>query len=89
MKDTFPILLTREQQQRRLPRRVPWSAVEPAREQALRNHDQTLERLAQRGGLCPRELLTALRGHGLRMLATHEDAEAALKRIAAGEDWRG
>jgi hypothetical protein len=77
-----------EQRQRGLPRSVPWSVAEQAREQAYRNHEQTLERLAQRGGLCPRELLTALRGHGLRLFATEADAEAALLRIAAGEDWR-
>ena len=38
------------------PRTVPWSFVEPHREQAERNHDQTLERLNERGGLDPVEL---------------------------------
>lgn len=44
---TFPILHTRES--------IPWEAIEPHREQAKRNHCQTLERLAERGGLTWRE----------------------------------
>ena len=43
----------------RWPRSVPWSFVEPLRERAMQNHDQTLERLAERGGLCPTELWLA------------------------------
>lgn len=39
---------------------VPWELVEPARAQAMHNHDQTLERLAERGGLDPVELYGAL-----------------------------
>ena len=39
---------------------VPWSVVEPHREQAQRNHDQTLERLAERGGLGIEELTAIL-----------------------------
>lgn len=35
---------------------VPWGLVEPFNKSALRNHDQTLERLAERGGLSPQEL---------------------------------
>ena len=38
------------------PRSVPWSLVEPHRAQAEANHSQTLERLAERGGLSPSEL---------------------------------
>jgi hypothetical protein len=30
---------------------IPWEAIEPHRAQAYRNHYQTLERLAKRGGL--------------------------------------
>lgn len=37
-------------------RSVPWSLVEPLRERCARIHDQTLERLAERGGLGPEEL---------------------------------
>lgn len=41
------------------PRDVPWAFVEAFRKQAEANHDQTLERLAQRGGLCPSEMWLA------------------------------
>ena len=39
-----------------LPASVPWSVVAPHEAQAKRNHDQTLERLAERGGLSPEEM---------------------------------
>ena len=35
---------------------VPWELVEPLRARCLRVHDQTLERLAKRGGLGLQEL---------------------------------
>ena len=41
---------------------IPWSLMEPGREQAMRNHNQTLERLAERGGLDPVEAVGALLG---------------------------
>jgi pyrroloquinoline quinone (PQQ) biosynthesis protein C len=41
---------------------VPWSFVERGRKQAENNHYQTLERLAERGGLSPAELAAALLG---------------------------
>lgn len=44
------------------PTSVPWSIVEPHREQALRNHGQTLERLAERGGLGWAELFAVMAG---------------------------
>lgn len=41
---------------------IPWSLIEPHRKRAEYNHcGQTLERLAQRGGLSPRETLVAIR----------------------------
>jgi hypothetical protein len=64
----------------RWPESLPWSLVEPWREQAEMNHSQTLEVLHSRGGLAPEELWLAAHGHGLR--------SADLKRItesAAGE----
>jgi len=55
----FPIIAPRDNRGRVLggcPESVPWSFVEPHRAQALANHSQTLERLAERGGLAPSEL---------------------------------
>lgn len=34
---------------------IPWALIAPHERQAQSNHSQTLERLAQRGGLCPNE----------------------------------
>ena len=50
----------------RWPRSIPWSLVERWRTQAERNHGQTLERLAERGGLAPEELYLAAHGLALR-----------------------
>ena len=62
----FPVLTDyRTRMQRELPRFVPWEFVEKFREQAEKNHDQTLERLAERGGLDPTEMYLAARGLGL------------------------
>lgn len=48
------------------PRSIPWSIVESWRAAAERNHGQTLERLAERGGLAPNELYLAAHGLDLR-----------------------
>lgn len=42
------------------PDSIPWSLIEPHRKRAMRNHDQTLERLAERGGLSPKEIMCVL-----------------------------
>ena len=91
----FPILLQFdrevEQQLRELscPRSVPWQLVEPAREQAKDNHDQSLEQLASRGGLSPVELVGALRGLRWGELKQLDEVTAArelIKRIEQHDD---
>ncbi len=45
----------------RLPRFIPWELVKAHNRQAIANHGgQTLARLSERGGLCPKELLAVL-----------------------------
>lgn len=44
----------------RCPKSIPWELIEPHEQQALKNHDQTLDRLAQRGGLSPQEMIAVL-----------------------------
>ena len=39
---------------------VPWAMIEPHAKQAYSNHSQTLERLAERGGLSPCEAIAIL-----------------------------
>ena len=41
---------------------IPWHLIAPWEEQAKRNHDQTLERLAERGGLDTNEAYCVMRG---------------------------
>lgn len=54
----FPVLL--EWRDKKLApdclREIPWSAIAPYDDQAQKNHQQSLERLAQRGGLTPIEI---------------------------------
>lgn len=40
----------------RVPKWIPWALVEPHAARARKNHGQTLEQLAARGGLSPFEL---------------------------------
>lgn len=59
------------------PRFIPWEVIEPHREQAQRNHrGQTLERLAERGGLCPVEMVSVLndRPYPFGTSASYHDA---------------
>lgn len=44
------------------PSSIPWKMIEPCEAQAQRNHDQSLTRLAERGGLSPVEAYAVLRG---------------------------
>jgi hypothetical protein len=45
-----------------------WEMIEPHRKQALRNHGQSLERLAERGGCCPEELCAILEDREYRKM---------------------
>ncbi len=59
----FPVIVGQSRLPRavraRWPRSVPWTFAETFREQAKTNHDQTLEELANRGGLGPDEMWLA------------------------------
>lgn len=52
---------------------VPWNFVAPHEAQAQRNHSQTLNRLKDRGGLSPSELLAVLEDRDWKKMS---DAEA-------------
>lgn len=69
-KRRFPILDQQHlppQLRLKLPRFVDWDVVETYERAIERNHDQTLETLAERGGLAPEEIFAA--AHGLRVSA--------------------
>jgi hypothetical protein len=62
MADTFPILRLGNPRARRpdLLMAVPWPLIAPHDAQAVKNHGQTLRRLAERGGLAPYEMCAVL-----------------------------
>ncbi len=47
---------------------IPWSVIGPHEEQAKRNHCQSLEQLARRGGLSPGEAVAVIEGFSWRMI---------------------
>lgn len=61
---------------------VPWSIVEPHREAAMGNHHQTLERLAERGGLSWCELAAVLGDRRWRPLPEAEAKRLVLEGCA-------
>jgi len=48
---------------RGVPDSIPWEAISADEQQARTNHGQSLDALAQRGGLSPYELLAVLFDH--------------------------
>ena len=75
---TFPVL--KQMTRAVMPPSVPWAFAESFRVQAERNHGQTLERLAERGGLCPEEMWLA--AHGQPFSGRHPGEAACI-------DWLG
>lgn len=68
----FPVLMHYDELKRNpdCPRSVPWSRLVPFEGWAKRNHDQSLETLARRGGLDPSEIRCIVEQRGLRELLT-------------------
>lgn len=58
----FPILISYEGTAGPCPRSIPWDVIAPYGRQAEVNHSQTLERLAERGGLSPVEAWLVMHG---------------------------
>ncbi len=83
----FPILRQYQREYRKLysdaRRSVPWAWVALHEEQAKQNHAQTLQRLAERGGLDPGELWAVVHRKRWREAPTPAVAEAWLA------DWDG
>lgn len=65
---------------------VPWSVVAPFEARAQRNHGgQTLERLADRGGLSPTELWCVVHGVGWERRCHNQKAETWVRSILVVE----
>lgn len=67
---------------------VPWDLVAAHRKQAMVNHSQTIERLAERGGLSVIELYYCLREEKVAWdnLVSKETATAYLSKCC--EEWK-
>lgn len=80
----FPVLYGSTLKNALKPKSTPWTFVETFRAQAERNHGQTLEELARRGGLSPVEMWLAAHGRTLResAIVTEETADAWLREQA-------
>jgi hypothetical protein len=68
-------------------REVPWDFIAPHEKQAMRNHDQTLERLAERGGLSPAEMLAAVSGQNGIWIMEKSDQDAYWELLGMVKVW--
>lgn len=73
----FPVLFGhgffREECEREgVPEFVPWAMLEPHEKQAGINHGQSLQRLAERGGLSVCEMVAVLEDRGWRKMSVKE-----------------
>lgn len=57
---------------------IPMTLLEPHERQARRNHGQSLQRLAERGGMSPTEILWLVRGLRWGSTRTQPDDEEQL-----------
>lgn len=79
----FPVLTCHADRARRpeWPQSVPWSFLAPHEEHAKRNHDQSLERLADRGGLDLSEMAAIVEERKWRKM-TDAEIDAFLTTIS-------
>ena len=71
------------------PRTVPWELVRDHDKQAQSNHSQTLERLAQRGGLSPLELWCVVNDMKWHQKGDMTEAKAIeWLRTVKGVEWK-
>ena len=66
---------------------VPWGLVEPHERQALSNHGQSLQRLAERGGLAWSEMLAVIEDREFRWMEPRDAAHAVMARLMPRLIW--
>lgn len=83
----FPVLYSRGERDALsgAPTTVPWSLLAGHEEQASRNHDQSLERLAERGGLDPVEMLAVIENRKWKPMTLHAAVEQLKEAVRAHE----
>lgn len=88
----FPIMISWRGTKGPCPSAIPWEAIAPYEGQAQLNHQQSLERLAERGGLSPLEALMVMTGRNWREIkagdydALEVEACAFLGKIVRDRD---
>lgn len=84
----FPILHPDEygRSQLQCPRSIPWALIEPQDAQAHSNHGQSLERLAERGGLSPSEAVAVIEGRKWRAMENVEAVAELRRHVTAYEE---
>lgn len=82
----FPILMSSSVRACDEIKHIPWSVLEPFAGNAMKNHGQTLERLAQRGGLSAREAVAVIEGRSIGTVGsiTHAAAQLRLRELVGG-----
>jgi hypothetical protein len=63
------------------PSSIPWGAILAHEQQALRNHDQTIECLNQRGGLAPCEAVAVLENRRWKEMPDRNEAVRRLLEL--------
>lgn len=81
MKD-FPIMIDYRGTPGPCPSAIPWEAISPYQGQAQVNHQQTLERLAERGGLSPLEAFMVMNGRSWRNIEPKDYAPLGVEACA-------
>lgn len=77
---TFRIMLVDPYRERQ-PREIPWEMIAPHAAQAQENHDQTLERLNERGGLSPCEACAVLEDRPWRRMDEPHSKTVSVGRL--------
>ena len=80
-KDWMPIMKSIQLKTGEEPARIPWEMMEPHAEQARRNHNQSLERLKQRGGLSTCEALAIMDDRDWAKMDSREAAAELSRRV--------
>jgi len=86
IKQTFPIMMNQKEWNElntyNVPKDLPMKFMAQFRVQVMENHYQTLERLAERGGLCPTEICAAMYNLSFHIYWGHNTITIEQKKVA-------
>lgn len=85
MSRDFPILRDPKERSAGAPPSIPWAMIAPHERQAWSNHGQSLERLAERGGLGTWEAIAVLEGKRWREVPVEGSIDRLKAKVA---EWR-